>query len=284
MKAFYEVTFPSWGIARVAFQLAKFAPPQITAASDPDAADLLVLHVMGRRDHMLHWAKEMLANGKKYAVIQYVLQSSRNPDPKDWQELWKNAVCVWSYYDLHAYMGDNFYHAPLAADPAKFFPQPDVPKKYLVGTNGADYARECVGELRLAAWRAGGKTVHMGQKLNDDPNVDYFKDITDEEIARLYNACWYWGALRRKDGFELPCVEALFCGVRPIVFDTPNYHQWFDGLAEFVPELDSEKLTMKLERLFKNGTNLLSPAEVAEANERFNWQRIITGFWQRCTT
>ncbi len=281
MKTYFEVGFPSWGVGRVAFQMAKYLPKEIEQAGDPGSAKFTVLHVIGRRDHMLNTAKKIIAEGNQYAVIQYALQSTRNPNPKEWLELWNHAKVVWSYYDLQKYTSHNFYHAPLAADPNVFYPM-NIDKKYIIGANGDDYARECVGEVRLAAWETQKRVAHVGNKLTDDPNVDYFKNITDDELRKVYNSCQWWASFRRKDGFEMPAVEAMMCGVRPIVFDTPNYKQWFNGLAEFVPEVDSEKLSVILKHMLKSEPKPLSPEEVIEVKNRFSWGKIIKGFWERC--
>ena len=180
LKAFYELGFKSRGIERVIAQLDKYRPDVIEGVSFPREADFIVLHVIGRHDHMLKEMKQILGEGRHYAVIQYALQSTRNPDPKDWVELWKNADVVWSYYDLSQYC-KNFYHAPLAANPKTFYSQSED-KQYIVGTNGDDYKIECLGEVRLAAWEAKRKAVHIGQRFDQDPNVDYFENIADDEL------------------------------------------------------------------------------------------------------
>jgi hypothetical protein len=71
------------------------------------------------------------------------------------------------------------------------------------------------------------------------------------------------------------------CGTRPIVFDTPNYRQWFDGLAEFVPECTPGELSGRLKRLLLTGPKPVTEQEVEETKNRFNWERIINEFWNR---
>lgn len=281
IRAFVDVGYASYGISRVAFNLAKYLPPEVDIATE-GAVDMTVLHVNGRHDHALRRASNILAQGNQYAVIQYVLQSCRNPDPKDWIELWSNAKVVWSYYDLRKYVPD-LYHAPLAADPEKFYKQ-DMEKKYLVGTNGNTYGAECIGEVQHAAYYAGGNAVHVGEKFNSDPIVEYFTNIDDNRFREIYNQCRWFSCLRRGDGFEITAVEALLCGVRPIMFDTPNYRQWFDGLAEFIPEVGSGEVAGRLKRIFKNGPKPVTDAEIQETKNRFNWEKIINGFWERCMT
>jgi glycosyltransferase involved in cell wall biosynthesis len=91
----------------------------------------------------------------------------------------------------------------------------------------------------------------------------------------------YTSCLRRKDGFELPAVEGLLCNSRPIVYDAPRYRQWFDGLAEFIPEEDPEKVINNLVRLFQKSYKPVTEEERNETLKRFNWETIIKGFWNR---
>jgi hypothetical protein len=225
-------------------------------------------------------AKKILAAKKKYAVCQYVLASCRNPDPKDWMELWDNAQVVWSYYDLPT---PKLYRAPLAADPEIFCTQ-DVDKKYMVGTNGNAFKAECIGEMHMAAYHAGGRVVHIGPNWDNNPIVDYKQSISDDELREVYNACDWWGALRRRDGFEMTAVEALLCGVRPIMFDQPWFRHWFDGLATFIPELPPDDVVGWVHRIFKKGAKPVTEKEIEETKRRFNWETSVKGFWERCRT
>lgn len=242
--------------------------------------DLTILHVNGRHDHATRRAQKIKEQGNQYAVIQYVLQSCRNPNPKDWLELWDGAKCVWSYYDLLQYI-PNQYHAPLAADPQVFYPV-QAEKKWLIGSNGNAFEAECIGEVQLAAYQAGGRAVHVGPTYTTSPVVDYFQNVPDAQLRDIYNGCQWFSALRRRDGFEMVAVEALLCGVRPIMFDTPNYRQWFDGLVEFLPETLPGELTGRIKHLIKREPRPVTDAEREETASRFNWTNIINGFWERC--
>jgi hypothetical protein len=279
MKVYYDITFRSRGIERVISAFNKHTPASIEKVSNPNDADLVIFHVVGRHDHMLKDMEYFHNWGSKIAVIQYALQSTRNRNPNDWLQLWNGAELVWSYYDLGQYC-KNFYHAPLAAEPDVFYPE-NKEKKYLVNTTGDTYKVECIGEVRLAAWTVQGRTAHLGHKLDVDPNTDYFEDITDDELRGVYNSSKWCSSLRRKDGFELGAVEALMCGTRPIMFDTSNYRQWFDGLVTFVPECKPGELSGRLKRIFLNGLDTVSKEEIQETKNRFNWKEIINGFWNR---
>jgi hypothetical protein len=278
MKAYYDINFRSRGIERVIKALDTHTPDSIEKSSFPHEADVVVLHVVGRHDHILKDIEYFHNYGNRVAIIQYALKSTRNPDPKDWIEIWNKADVVWSYYDLSNYC-EHFYHAPLASNPDIFYPE-NKEKKYMVGTIGNEtYKVECIGEVRLAAWDLQGLTTHIGTRMDFDPNTEYHENITDDELRGVYNTTKWWSCLRRKDGFEIGAVEALLCGTRPIMFDTPNYRQWFDGLAEFVPECRPAELSGRLKKLFKNGIDTVSNDEIQETKNRFDWKKIINGFW-----
>jgi len=279
MNVFFDLPNESRGMGRVVFNLDKYLPDDMFRVSNPDEADLVVIHVNGRHDHRTRQALKIKASGRKYAVIQYVLQSCRNPNPLDWMELWGGATCMWSYYDLKEYV-PGMYHAPLATDPALFYKQ-ETDKKYIVGTLGLDYRKECVGETRRAAFMLG-RTVHIGPNFIEDPNNDTVQNLTDDEVRNVYNQCHWFSVLRREDGFEMPGLEAALCGVRPIMYDTPNYRQWYDGISEFIPEQKSGMVVKNLKRLLSKEPRPVKDAEIADIKTRFNWKQIISEFWKRC--
>lgn len=279
MKVYLDLKFRSRGIERVITALIKYKPDHIEIVHSVWEADLIIAHIIGRRDHMTNWLIDLLEHGKHYVVIQYALESTRNPHPEDWLEFWKEAELVWSYYDLKKYIGDKLYHAPLAAEPEQFFPVKDTEKRFMVGTSGESYQIECVGEVRHAAWDAQGKTVHIGRPFDADPNSTYCENVSDDELRLIYNQTDWWSCLRRKDGFELGAVEAMMCGIRPLMFDTPNYRQWYDGLAQFVPECEPSELTGRLKRIFLDGPQPLSEKDLRETKLRFNWMETIDTFW-----
>lgn len=278
MNIYYDIKFKSYGINRVISALSESLPENIIRTTNPSDADLIVLHVIGRNKHVTKYARQLKEEGKEYVAIQYSLESTRNPDPKDWEYLWNNAKFVWSYYDLEKYIS-NFYHAPLASNPKIFYKEDQI-KKYNVGTNGNCYKEECVGENQLATWQMGGQALHVGEKFNSDPIVTYMTNVTDDELRVLYNSCKYFSCLRRKDGFEIVAIESLLCGTRPVMFDTPNYRQWFDGLAEFIPEASVGETVGNLKHLFKKELRPVTDEEILEVKRRFNWKTIMGGFWE----
>ena len=276
MKIYLDNPTDSIAINRVVENLEKYMTG--VRVSDKADADLIVLHVFGRNHHVLRETESILKSGKKYAIIQYAMKSTRNPNPSDWKPIWDGAKVVWSYYDLPT---PNLYLAPLASEPSVFYPV-DIEKNFVVGTLGvrACYSSECFGEVHLAAHQSVGKVVHVGEKPNENPIVTYYSGISNDELRLVYNRCNWFSALRRKEGFEIPAIEALLCGVRPIMFDTPDYRRWFDGLAKFIPENSVEGTVKSLRDTFRGETWPVTEADIEETKLRFNWEKSIKGFWE----
>lgn len=264
-------------LKRIADALTRYAPEWAEVTEDYDEADLVMMQITGRHDHRTIEGRNLKAKGKKYAVIQLVLGSCRNPDPADWQELWSGADVVWSYYDLPGEF--NFYHAPLGVDPDVFYLE-ERERDYIIGSMGNYYKQECIGEVQAALWyRKQGRGVHIGENFNHHPAIDYLHGISDDDLRGIYNRCEWFSCLRRKDGFEMTVLESILCGARPIVFDTPNYKQWFDGLATFIPEDRPEKLTGTLGSLFRKPAPPVTEEHRQTVIERFDWKVIIEGFY-----
>jgi len=265
-------------IQRVADALAKYKPAHVQITDEANA-DLVILHVIGRQDQVTSKAKGL----KRYAVVQYALRSTLRPSTKGWLPLWRGAEVVWSYYDLKALCAEDgekadfsFYHSALGVE--KIFKPGKLKKKYIMMTNSHSYLTESVREVVLAAQRVNRSVFYLGPELHQ-PHVVCKSGITDKELAEMYSKCEFVSGLRRVEGFELPVVEGLMCGARPICFDRPHYRQWFDGLAEFIPETPRDEVINNLEKLFKSGARPVTETERREAAQRFNWERIITGFW-----
>lgn len=278
MKIYFDSSANSIAIDRVVSNLEQYMPEGL-ARTDKETADLIILHVHGNNNHIAREAQSILGQGKQYVVIQYAMKSTRNPNPRDWMSIWDKAKVVWSYYDLPT---PNLYLAPLAADPKTFY-RVESEKDFLVGTLGVKvcYGAECFGEVHLSAYQVRGKVVHVGEKPNENPIVTYYANISDEELRLVYNRCNWFSALRRKEGFEVTAIEALLCGTRPIMFASPDYIRWFDGLAKFIPE-DTVGKTVKRLRDTLRETSPVTDAEIEETKKRFDWERIIKGFWERC--
>lgn len=286
MKVFANDVIGDRAIGRISAALKRFAPEELQFVDTKEAADCVILYINGRHGRFANEIDNLVSKGKKVAVVQISVRSTRNPSTIDWLPLWQKAGLVWSYYDLAALCKEdnaianfNFYHAPLGVDEVfKLYP---TTKYYIIASSGLGYTTESVRECILAAEAVGGRVFHIGPKVTNRTNVDFSDGMDDVQLAKKYSACKFVSGLRRKEGFELPVVEGLVCGARPIVFDAPHYRQWFENLAIFIPEEGRQSVIQHLIAIFKQGAKPVSKDEITEAKKRFDWEAIIKGFWER---
>lgn len=262
---------------RVADALKAYAPVGITFTNERDA-DVRVLHVIG--NDAIDYAAER--KGMEYAVIQYCYLTAGEGQ---WNGLWDNAKTVMSYYNLPT---AKLYRTPLGIDPVFLEDYPKMPRTIGVMTSGyvAGPGAEAIEEVAIAADRLRMKTVHLGPKpvgLTQPLPANWrnLYGVSDDLLAAHYRSTAYVSGLRHVEGFELPVVEGLACGARPIVFDRPEMRRWFDGHAIFVPECSGEELVNHLMAVMVMQPVPVTRAERMKVLQRFNWETIVEGFWER---
>lgn len=276
----------SQGIQRVARALAQRLPDPHAVTTSHEDADLLVLHVIGWGS-LEGWVREAIDAGRPYAIIQYCLRTTEDPRPDMWWPIWDRARAVWSYYDLCAYADAErqpwFYHAPMGVDP-DLFPLSDPgdrPRKYGILTSGYIADTEAVTECAKATWNLGQLQAHLGPFLNLGSHVHHFTNVTDQELACYYRASRYVAGLRRIEGFEMPALEGLLSGARPIMFDQPHYRDWFSDSAIYIAEREPKLVQMDIEQILQCYPTPVTPAEREQVAARFSWDAVVTPFWTR---
>ena len=283
----------SGAMHRVALALAAHVPEGVTVTPRADDADLVIVHTIGT--DVWPVIARLRERGQRYAMMQYCMRSTQEPNTAGWLDYWRGASCVWSYYDLDALMHEDgvidamfeglpFYVAPLGADPGIFYPQIIVGDRYGILTSGYVAESECVAECTEAARRAERTVFHLGPLLGcHEGHVTVRFGISDDELRMAYCQSDFVAGMRRCEGFEMPAVEGLFCGARPIVLDRPHYRAWFNDFAEFVPEVNTETLTECIADVLIRGGERgpVTDAEIDAARERFNWQTLVSRFWER---
>jgi len=290
MRIYLQPPQPSRGLQRIATALTRYAPPEVEVVDHPKLADLTIVYAIGRRDKVQRQVEEIRSRGKHYAIVQVCLKSTMNPDVRDWVGIWERAKVLWSYYDLfrialedglYIQGMDNFYHAPLGADSTVFYSKP-VEKEFIIGTCGLSRLQESVRECIVATAEVGQRMFHLGMDMTFySQYVTWGKNLIDEQVANEFSRCHFVSALRRKEGFELPGIEGLLCGARPICFDTPDYRWNYQDHAEYIQETDRQGVVDQLVELFRAGARPVTTEERERAVKRFNWQTIISGFYER---
>ena len=240
-------------------------------------------------EHIKSEVEKLSLSGKKYAIVQLCVRSTKNRNTSDWRELWQNAAIVWSYYDLFELCKEdgvphnfNFYYSPLGVDEVFKRTKLNKKKNYVIASNGQGYLTESVRECILAATEVNKKVFHLGPKVTNKPGVEFSNEMPDSDLAKKYSECEFVSGLRRTEGFELPVIEAFACGARPIVFDMPHYRAWFNDFAIFIPEEGREKVIQSLVEIFKKGAKTVTKKEIDEVIKRFDWDKIVKGFWKKC--
>lgn len=287
-------------MVRVSNALEKYLPASgysIAGSPSPNYCDLQILHVIG--PDAIEYARELRARGQRYAVIQYCLRTAgySADTAADWIDMWQRAEVVWSYYDLSkSFLGCtfNFYHAPLGIDDAFIRGSVPVTKKdRAVITTGyvSGPGAEAIEAVWIAARASGFSTIHIGpEKVTGTVIVhradEHYESITDTALASFYARASFVAALRHVEGFEMPAIEALSCGTRPIVFDQPDMRTWYESDVVYIRDSDGgdliPDLTDVMGGLSSRGAALchkVTAEEVGCVRDRFNWRRIVSGFW-----
>lgn len=269
----------SLAMFRVAAAIEDTRPPDIEIVSTEDEADLLVLHVISQ--DAVEYRRD-----KPCAVLQYCLHTGGSIEA--WQPLWDRALAVWSYYDLEAHISsDKFYYGPMGVGSCfvegRF---KHLERKLGVLTSGyvTGPGAEAIEEMTVACRLAGKESIHLGPRpvgMKPTTPCQVTGLISDGSLASLYHQVQYVSGLRYVEGFEMPALEGLSCGARPIMFDRPDAHQWFDGHAYFVKECHGDELIDLLVPVLTQAPTPVGTNERVEVLIRFDWDRLCNEFWRR---
>lgn len=280
----------SRAMTRVATALAFYAPPDIDIVADRTQADLEVLHVIG-----IDGLDDAMTRAASCAIIQYCTKSTSEPNGDMWRASWERARLVWSYYDLSPFGGGttfNFYYAPLGVDPIFATPR-RLSNARDIGVMTSGYVSsshgEAIQEVATAATSLGKTVVHLGPRIVQ--GMDRIHDgwssvhgIDDATLVSYYSRSQWVSGLRHIEGFELPALEGLLCGARPVLFDREEMRQWYDGHAVFIPECHGPALVDVLTEVFRSEPELVSGAERHAVSSRFDWATIARGFWSQLSS
>jgi hypothetical protein len=268
---------------RVASALKKHAPEGVEAVSKIEDADLRIVHVIG------HGSMDGVNPEQPHVIIQYCLRSTEDGGKLEyWLPIWRKARMVWSYYrldQLGAFPFVNFYHSPLGVDEVFRKEFNGAYRDIGVMTSGFVAESESVEEVAAAAAEARLRVVHIGPsnvlRRKAPKNWNAMEGVTDQELAMLYRRSLWVSGLRHAEGFELPAVEGLVSGARPIVFDRDDMRQWYSNHAVFVRECSGHRLIGSLLDIFRHQPTVVTRDEQAAALQFFDWARIAPAFWKR---
>lgn len=290
MRVYAEPPIDNFCINRISKALKLYAPNDVDFVNKEEDANLVILYVHGHRKRVWWTMTRHKDEDRQCAIIQLQLKNTVNPETKDWLDIWENAKLVWSYYDIPFLCEEegnrvnfNFYHAPLGVY-SESFKETRLDRKYIIGIHSKGWSRESLREVVTAAREAKKIVLNFESPKDYGEGVEYTGIIknNDPKMAYFYSQCKYVAGLRRVEGFELPVIEGLMCGARPICFDIPSYRMWFNGLAEFIPEEGGRaEIIPALVEIFKKEPREVSDDEKQFVKEKFNWETISRGFWYR---
>lgn len=285
MKVFLEPTgLHSYAMVRVARALAFHAPESVEIVATAEQADLRIVHVIGLGSFA------DVDTEQPHVLIQYCLRTTEyGAETEKWIPTWQKARLVWSYYKLGAIPGVNVYYAPLGVDPTFREMHPNGELRD-IGCMTSGYVSascaEAIEEVAIAANLAGMKVVHLGpedvQGMRDKPpSWSSVNGLSDVQLSGYYRRSLWVSGLRHGEGFELPVLEGLASGARPIVFDRADMRSWYERHAVFVPECHGRKLIAHLLDIFKHDPVPVSRRERDLALARFDWSVIAKHFWEK---
>lgn len=266
----------SKAMVRVACALVKYAPKGVSFVTRPAYADVQVLHVIGQDALQYDLPRE-------YVVIQYCYQTAGG-SLNQWQDFWSKSRFVWSYYDLDV-KGVPFYHSPLGVDSDTFTIQDLVRTSVMTSGYVSSDIGEPIEDVAVAAESLGLNTIHLGPNYIE--GMKYYPrgfraylNVPDAKVAKLYNQSLWVSGMRYVEGFEMPVIEGLACGARPICFDRPDMRKWYNGNAVFVPEAKGLELQGILKEVMQSSPQAVTNAERESVVAKFSWPEIAHGFWQ----
>lgn len=283
MKVFFYRR-PDLGMAflRIEHYFKLFAPKLFRWVGDINNADLAIVNIVGMED--IYYTLNL--------QIPYVIVfHCPLPDTNAIQEAFSRAVAIYSFLDLSNFKG-NIMRGGWGVDPTLFYVEPFMEKQFTILATGMVAHTEALGEIYQACVRIGGRMLHAGPDVSHqirhlNPQYYYQQYFYDPNLLRLaYNSAKFVSGLRRDTGFELPVLEGLLCGCRPICFDFEVYRYYFNDFAIFIKQTgatftytDFEDITQQLVDVFQNKYTPVTKEEIEEAKKRFAWEVIVQKFW-----
>ncbi len=271
MKVYYEVLPATLGRAmhRIRKELCARIPEGAELVAAPKDADMQVLDVIGGG------SLQYLAD-KPYAILQHCIATA-GMEWKTLLSLWDGAKAVVS--PLAGVKARKSLRVPFGVDGGAFYRDatPSIGGFGRVEVLSTGYCDE--GESIRECWDAAERAIHVGRLDATPEHVESYEDVSDDDMRRLYSDTHYVSGLRRIEGFELPIIEGLACGARPICYDLECYRHWFQGHAILIPpELPREELVARLKHIFATRPKPVDTEERCWLLHQFSWDRIAKQF------
>lgn len=271
---------------RVADALRRSSPYEVV--ENRDEADIEFVHAVGVRD-LTGYIDAIRRAGRKVVLIQYCFLSGGTVE--QWREIWDRVDAVWSYLPrLDAHLGTKLQLSPLGADDVftKMTVEQTMSRtRESVMTSGfvSGFGAEAIDEFTRAASRLSLPVYHLGPEnvegMTFKPaNWRALNGIADRALAQVYTKTKAVSGLRWVEGFELPALEGLVLGARPVMFKRADASIWFNDFARYVPEKGpGEPLIESIMETLRS-IEPVSSDEIKAARNLFDWSRIMGEVWR----
>ncbi len=203
---------------------------------------------------------------------------------EDYRPFLERAIMVYSHLDLDKEVPglNNFVRGPWGVSHRRFFKQIDNIHKYIILNTGMVPETEGIYESVAAADAVGKGLIHTGPNLNlRNKSYTVCKNfLNTDQLRYMYHSSSYTSGMRRIEGFEKTVAEGLFCGSRPICFDTELYRYWYGNLVEYVREGTPEETASDLKRIFSGEYREVTEVERSIAKRSFAWMNVAPEYWK----
>lgn len=169
---------------------------------------------------------------------------------------------------------------PVADQPIADQPIADRPVRVLMSYHHAPYKGVADGLTAVDRVRKAGYAVQVVMfgvhKLKSEMprEVEYHYQVPEEELPEVYRSCDIFLWPTHREGFGLPPLEAMACGIPVVGTDAGAMNDFMqEGKTGYiVPIKQPEKLAEKLELLIKDSALRLKLArQAAEQATRWSW-------------
>jgi glycosyltransferase involved in cell wall biosynthesis len=179
-------------------------------------------------------------------------------------------------------VGQAFDSQAFAAGPPR--PAGDPPAILLVGPSGVDLKGIEVALDGLDLWRRRGGSFRL-RRIATAPIApaearrgltdEYHQGLEPERMPFAYRAAdVFLGPSRAQEGFGLPSLEALACGVPSLLSDTPGHREMAGEAAWYFSDGDPESLADSLPPLLAPESRERARREGPRAAARFDTARV----------
>ncbi len=129
---------------------------------------------------------------------------------------------------------------------------------------------------------AGGKgwsyeeVLKMPDKLGIRDDVVFTGYVNEKTILYLYNNAMVFVCPSVYEGFGLPVVEAMSCGVPLIVSDIPSFKEIADDAGLFFNPSDHEELAHKIEDVISSDSLKIELRQKSlQRGNKFSWNKVV---------